>query len=623
MDQLKELSRKLALCEKKKKELEECIVEFKDFFENASMALHWADAEGKILWANKEELDLLGYSKEEYIDHLISDFHIDKFAISDILTRLKNGEVLHDYPARLKCKDGTIKDVLINSNVLTKNGKFIHTRCFTKDITELKKEEKRKTELLVSLEQNEARFKMLMKLIQLGTWQYYPLTGELIWSEECKKIYGLPPGEDLDFNVFTNHIHPEDKEFVLEEIQNAMDPAGTGIYDVQYRILRFDNSERWIRAQGKAYFNSEKRTERFIGTLIDITENKLNDEKIAKLAAIVESSDDAIVSKSLEGIVTSWNRAAEKMFGYTEDEMIGQPILKIIPEERKNEEPKILNLLRSGKKVDHFETQRMTKDRQLLDISLTISPIKDPQGNIIGISKIARDITDKKAEERRKNDFIAMVSHELKTPLTSMKSYLQVLLKRAKKDGDSFRINALTRSEYQVKKMVAMIEDFLNLARLEDAKIKLNKEVFDLYPLLQEVVEDAQLLVTEHTIKLRACHANVYADKNKIGQVVSNLLSNAIKYSPDGGNITINCEMIDEKLKISVSDEGIGISLKDQKKLFDRFYRVENEKFKTVSGFGVGLYLVSEILRYHNSKIEVNSKEGVGSTFFFTLDIKK
>jgi two-component system sensor histidine kinase VicK len=617
----KEFSRELAQYEKEKKELEERIDELSDFFENATVPLHWVDREGRIIWANQAELDSLGYLKEEYIGHGVSDFHADPGVIEDILSRLKNNETLINYPARLKCKDGTIKHVLINSNVLRKDGKFVHTRCFTRDITELKEEETRKIALLRDLEKSEARLRMAIEAVKLGTWDYNLLTGELVWSQECRNIYGIPEGTDPNFELFAEYIYPEDKDYVLKEIKDSMDPAGNGNYDLTFRIIRFDNgSVRWIRSQGRVYFTSKRQPERFIGTVIDINEAKIAEEKSAKLAAIVESSDDAIISKTLQGIITSWNNSAERMFGYKAEEMIGESILKIIPKDRQQEEPVILSRLSRGERVDHFETKRITKSGKLIDLSLTISPVKDSSGKIIGVSKIARDITDKKREEQRKNDFIAMVSHELKTPLTSIKSYIQLLLARAQKDGDEFRINALTRTEVQVKKMVSMIGDFLSLARLEEGKIKLNKEKFDLHSLLDEVVNDTQFLTSIHSIKIRNCDVKVNADKDKIGQVLINLLSNAIKYSPNGGEVIVGCEKKNGKVKVYVKDNGVGINFEDQKKLFNRFYRVEDERVKTVSGFGVGLYLVSEILRYHKSKIDVESKENVGSTFSFTLD---
>jgi PAS domain S-box-containing protein len=348
-----------------------------------------------------------------------------------------------------------------------------------------------------------------------------------------------------------------------------------------------------------------------------------SEEASSKLAAIVESSNDAIISKTTTGIITSWNKSAERMFGYSADEMIGQSIFKIIPPDRQDEEPQIINRLLSGDRVEDFDTLRLKKDNTLINISLSISPIKDVKGTIIGFSKIARDITEKKQEEMRKNDFIAIVSHELKTPLTSVKSYIQVLLGIAKKEDAPFRINALTRADIQIKKMTALIQDFLNLARLEDGKMLLNKESFELHPFIEEIVNEVQFLATNHTILFTDCEGVIInADKEKIGQVLTNLLSNAIKYSPKGGKINIDCKVLDGKVRIAVTDEGVGINKTDQKKLFDRFYRVKNEKVKTVSGFGIGLYLVSEIVRYHNSKIEVESTEDHGSKFYFDLDIK-
>jgi PAS domain S-box-containing protein len=397
----------------------------------------------------------------------------------------------------------------------------------------------------------------------------------------------------------------------LEKVANIVSKD----YDYSIRALKTSNDE------------IGSLTDAFNQMLTQIEQQNLAiisaEEASSKLAAIVEFSNDAIISKSPAGIITSWNQSAERMFGYSAEEMIGQSILKIIPPDRQDEEPQIIRRLINGERVEDFDTLRLKKDGTLINISLSISPIRDAKGNIIGFSKIARDITEKKQEEMRKNDFIAIVSHELKTPLTSVKSYIQVLLAIAKKDESEFRINALTRADIQIKKMTTLIQDFLNLARLEDGKMRLNKETFELHPFIEEIVNEVQFLATNHTIHFTDCKGVfINADKEKIGQVLNNLLSNAIKYSPKGGDININCKTIDGKVRIAVTDQGVGINKNDQKKLFDRFYRVKNEKLKTVSGFGIGLYLVSEIVRYHNSKIEVESTEDQGSTFYFDLDIK-
>src|SRR5690606_12475731 len=167
-----------------------------------------------------------------------------------------------------------------------------------------------------------------------------------------------------------------------------------------------------------------------------------------------------------------------------------------------------------------------------------------------------------------------------------------------------------------------MVQDYLSLARIEEGKIELRQERFDLCPLLEEIVQDAQLLSARHQITLTGCNMiSLFGDRDKIGQVLINLVKNAIKYSPSGGSIHIECQLRGGAVRIAVRDEGIGISEVDQKKLFQRFYRVTNEKARNIAGFGIGLYLVAEILRYHGSAIEVESREGEGSTFSFELQL--
>lgn len=370
--------------------------------------------------------------------------------------------------------------------------------------------------------------------------------------------------------------------------------------------------------------DSNNQVEAGLMIALDITDIKASEEKSAKLAAIIESSDDAIIGKTLESVITSWNDSAERIFGYTAEEVIGETIYKLIPPDRYDEEPQIISRLKKGERVKHFETKRLAKSGKLVDVSVSISPVRNKEGEIIGVSKIARDITEKKLEEQRKNDFVAMVSHELKTPLTTINSYIQLLLAQAKKEPENFRDKALTRTYVQSKKMTSMIDDFLSVARLEEGKVPLNIAPFNFHELAEEVSGDLQFLTTKHIITLKDCKdLNLNADRDKIGQVLSNLISNAIKYSPDGGSITVSCKKEGTKARISVTDEGVGIKPVDQIRLFERFYRAYNEKLQMVSGFGIGLYLVSEILRFHKSKIELESKENVGSTFYFRLDIHR
>ncbi|ARS39474.1 hypothetical protein CA265_07340 [Sphingobacteriaceae bacterium GW460-11-11-14-LB5] len=347
---------------------------------------------------------------------------------------------------------------------------------------------------------------------------------------------------------------------------------------------------------------------------------RLAEEKSAILTSIISSSDDAIVSKDLNGIVTSWNNAAARIFGYTAEEMIGSSILKVIPIDRHEEEPKILSQLRKGDRVDHFETIRRKKDGTLIHVSLTISPIKDSSGQVIGLSKIARDITEKKLVEKKKDEFISFVSHELKTPLTSLRSYIQIALHKLKLNGNDFIAHALTKAEQQTKKMENMITDFLHISRLEGGQLKFESARFDLVATIRSCIEDAEASSEKHQLVYEGENeAMVMGDAEKISLVMTNLLSNAQKYSPDGGIITVSCKRSDQNLIISVKDQGIGISSEDKKNMFQKFYRIRSEKTRNISGFGIGLYLSSSIISLHGSSISVESKLDEGSTFSFSL----
>jgi signal transduction histidine kinase len=282
----------------------------------------------------------------------------------------------------------------------------------------------------------------------------------------------------------------------------------------------------------------------------------------------------------------------------------------------------IVSRLRSGERLEHFETIRQAKDGRQIDVSLTISPIRDNQGNIIGASKISRDISEQKRDEQRKNDFIGMVSHELKTPLTSLTAILQVLQAKMSKSEETFIPGALERANVQVKKMAKLINGFLNVSRLESGKFMIVKEKFKLDELLDEIISETELTLAQHVIHFDNCDSvQVYADRDKIGSVVSNLMSNAIKYSPGSGIVDVRCRVEGRRAIVSIQDYGMGVKRHEREKLFDRYYRVQGGSANLISGFGIGLYLSAEIIRHHDGEIWVESEYGHGSTFYFSLPL--
>jgi len=438
------------------------------------------------------------------------------------------------------------------------------------------------------------------------------------WNLSAQRIFGYTADEMIGES--TVKMIPEDRReeepLILSKLRN-----GERVNHFQTRRMTKDGRPVDVSLTISPVRNTRGEIIGVSKIARDITALKQGEEKSAILSAIISNTDDAIISKDLNSIITSWNPAAERIFGYPAEEMIGESILKLIPPDRQQEEPLILAQLKSGKRVDHFETKRLTKQGQLIDVSLTISPVKDAAGNLIGLSKIARDITDKKMEEQRKNDFMAIVSHELKTPLTSIKSYIQLALVKTRQQADSFTETVLSRAELHTRKMTVMIHDFLNLSRLEEGKMSMNMSYFSLPRLLEEVVDEGRLLAPGHVIEFKACpqKLELFADRDKISQVITNLLSNAVKYSAHGTTVSVSCELQEDIATVSVSDHGIGIAEQDQARLFERFYRVAQYGLQPVSGFGIGLYLVAEILKLHDSEIKLTSVQGKGSTFSFKL----
>lgn len=608
---------------KKENEALRCrIAELSDFMEHGTVPLIGINADGVIIWANQAELDLLGYRKEEYVNLSIYSFHQDLDVIQELMRRLSNHETVIDYPAKVKCKDGSIKYVTISANALFEKDTFIQARCYTKDITGLVEEEKRKNRLLLLLEESEERLRLAIGSTKLGTWDWNMEEGKIYLSAETRHILDLDD-HILSLDRILEIVHPDDRRAVYLKMEKFKHDLSDRNFEFICRIIKYKHkTTAWIKIQGSTHLTPKQTLHRIVGSILDITEIKVGEIKNAQLVAIVNSSNDAIVGKSLEGVITSWNNAAEELFGYSADEIIGQSIKKLIPEELRSEEDDILMRLKNGESLKHFETKRLTKSGRILDVSLTISPILNDRGAIFGISKIARDISEKKIEERRKNDFISMVSHELKTPLTSILLFTQVLRREFHQDSnDTIAQQMTSKIENQVTKMTALIRDFLSLARIEEGKLQVHMQPFPLRPLLEEIKIDAEHLISKHTIVI-SCdqHITLVADRDKICQVFTNLVSNAIKYSPKGGTITIGSIEQGDRIKLFVQDQGIGIDLTDQKRLCLRFYRVDSEQTKHISGFGIGLYIVSEILACHNSTIEVESQKGVGTEFYFLLD---
>lgn len=362
----------------------------------------------------------------------------------------------------------------------------------------------------------------------------------------------------------------------------------------------------------------------------DISAIKQAAEKKGMLAAIADTSDDSIVSKTLDGIITSWNQAAERMFGYSQKEAIGKHISLIIPTERIEEEAFIISEVSRGKKVDHLQTVRKSKDGRPIPISLTVSPILDDDGKIIGASNISRDITDHLAlqEEKarlydeikvlndKKDEFIGLASHELKTPLTSILGYLQILNNDMSEDRKK---EFLRRTVQQVRKLNSLVSDLLDISKVQAGKLQFNPASFDLCSVVRDAIDLITFSNPNHHIHLHTelTELTLTGDSQRIEQVVLNLLTNAIRYAPGSFEIDVSILQENGLVKVGVRDQGIGIPEDKLEEVFSRFYRITENK--NVSGLGLGLYLSQQIVERHHGRIWAESKPGEGSSFFFTL----
>lgn len=282
----------------------------------------------------------------------------------------------------------------------------------------------------------------------------------------------------------------------------------------------------------------------------------------------------------------------------------------------------INNAIDKGGDYDFTYTMHRFNDGKVIWLRSLGKVTKNKAGKMALFLGVVMDITEQKQDELRKNDFIGMVSHELKTPLTSLSAIVQMLASRAHTSDDSFAANALDKAYTQARKMSSMINGFLNISRLESGKINITKETFNLDELLRDTIDETLLTASSHTITLDTVKPlPISADQDKIASVISNLLSNANKYSERGTTIEVRCKVEDNTAIVSVKDYGLGIKAQDIPKLFDRYYRVENTNTRHIAGFGIGLYLSAEIIRRHDGKIWVESEVDKGSTFYFSLPL--
>jgi PAS domain S-box-containing protein len=501
--------------------------ELSDFFENAAIGLHWVGPDGVIQRVNQAELDMLGYTREEYVGQPIERFHDDPEVITDILERLRQGETLHECEARLRCKNGSIKHVLIDSNALWENGNFIHSRCFTRDITDRKQAE-------AALRESEARFRTMADTVPVMVWVSDTDKQRTYFNRNWFEFTGRMLEEELGYG-WTEDLHPDDLKDYLALYESSFDERKE--FQIDYRLRRFDGEYRWVLSHGVPLFSPDGTFAGFIGSSVDITQR-------------VELED-------------------------------------------------------------------------------------------------------------RKDAFIALASHELKTPITSLKIFTQLLKKRFEKAGDGEMVKQFVRMDTQLDKLTDLVRSLLDVSKIQAGKLDYNMESVAISDIATEVVDEMRKLSNSHTIDLDLrAGVELSADRDRIRQVLTNLIVNAIKFSPNSDKVIVRSRLdeTNREIILSVQDFGIGIPTGEQARIFDRFYQVSrtseavrqstksgqtregrelaaqraprsseiaesNRQADTFPGLGLGLYICSQIVARHGGRIWVESDEGRGTTFHFTLPL--
>jgi PAS domain S-box-containing protein len=474
-------------------------LELLDFIENATEGLHWVGPDGTILWANQAELDLLGYTREEYIGHSIAEFHADTDVIEDILCQLTSGRELHNREARLRGKDGTIRHVLINSNVLWFEGEFIHTRCFTRDITERKRAEE-------ELRSSEQRFSRFMEHLPGLAWMK-DLEGRYTYVNAAAALaFGRPPAE----------IHGR--------TDGELFPAGTA---AQFRL------------------NDWKALESTGGVLVVETLNQ----------------PDGAVHHSL---------------------------------------------------VSKF-------------------PVPDADGRLAAVGGMAIDITDRIAAEealreadRRKDEFLAMLAHELRNPLSPILTAVEIF--RLRDIDDPILVRQRATIERQVTQMKRLLDDLLDVARITRGKVQLCREPVDLGHVLTQAAETSRPMIEERQhnldVSLPEAPLVVDADPFRLAQVFTNLLNNAAKYTEPGGHIRLTVERRGEEATICVKDSGIGMTPELIGQAFELFAQGDRALDRSAGGLGIGLTLVRDLVEMHGGSVRVHSEgPNRGTEFVVTLPL--
>ncbi len=570
--------------------------------------LAWmANPDGWIFWYNRRWFEYTGTTPEQMQGWGWQSVH-DPAQLPKVMERWKASlasELPFEMVFPLKGADGQFRPFLTRIiPVRDSEGKLFRWFGTNTDISKQQETEE-------ALRRNEERLRAALTASQAGTFRWDPHTGEYLeFDDSLKELFGIPLEEQVRVpEDFLKRVHPEDLAAVKEGVERTR--LGED-FDGEFRILMPDGSIRWIYDRAKMIVEDGKPLY-LVGACMDTTTRKQADIARMRLAAIVESSDDAIVSKNLNGIVTSWNKAAQRMFGYTQEEMIGRPITTIIPLELHPDEDVILSKIRRGERIEHFETVRQRKDGELLDVSLTVSPVRDDFGRIIGAAKIARNITERRRAEQalRTSEKLASagrmaatMAHEINNPLESVVNLLYL----ACSDPG---LSPATRGYLE-----AADEELTRVSHITKQTLGFYRESTTPQPTRISELFESLLLVYGPRIRNKKINLELDTEREievpsvrgELRQVLANVLQNSIEAVDAGGKVRVRIARAQRRsdgaqgVQVTVADNGFGIDRANRDRIFEPFFTTKKD-----FGTGLGLWVSKEIVDRHGGSIRVRS----------------
>ena len=474
-------------------------------------------------------------------------------------------------------------------------------------------------------------------------WNVGARESENRWSPELEALFGLEPGTfDGTYEGWKELVHPDDWPALKLAIKRAHE---SGDVATEYRVIHKDGAVHWLRGKGRMFFDAEGRPERNVGFIYDVTDQRHAEERKATLAAIVESSDDAIISKDLNGVITTWNTGAERIFGYAAQEVIGQSVTILGPPDRVDEVRGILERIRRGERVHHFETVRRRKDGALLDISLTVSPIIDETGNVVGASKVARDISERKRAEdalRDKEDALEMartelarvsrlttlgeltasIAHEVGQPLGAMVASAGACTRWIAADPPAMAearaaLDNIVADGKRAREVIARVRALAKRQEPRKDWLDINHEVAEVLALTEHELRSHHIVLRTD---LRGTLPRVAGDRVQLQQVLINLTVNAVEamsaVHDRSRELTIVSRLDDpDAVLVEVRDSGNGLDAQRAEQVFEAFYTTKTE------GIGIGLSISRSIIEAHGGRLWAAPNEPHGAIFRFSLPI--